>query len=139
MVPMINRKIICIVLILLFGLSLSVSGAWGEITCDKEQCKHDAMKGTQYYKAEMNFKPMGCCAETQNDPCELEGNRPHVIQDCAVSMTRVHKDGLSDAVATGSGFIPDKLAQRLFGRHPNTGMTHVLSLPIYIKNGSLIC
>ena len=138
MVLMTHRKFICIVLTLVFGLSLFASGALGRVTCDKEQCRHDAMKGIEYHKAEMNFGPVGCCAETQIDPCELEGVQPRVIQDYAVSMTRVHKDGPSDAMVSGSGFMFDNFALSVVGPLHNIG-TKVPSSPIYIKNVSLIC
>ena len=135
---MTHRKFICIVLTLVFGLSLFASGALGWITCDKEQCKHDAMKGIEYHTAEMNFEPMSCCAETQIDPCELKGGQSRVIQDYAVSMSRVHKDGPSDAMVSGSGFMSDNLAFNVAGPLHNI-RTKVPSSPIYIKNVSLIC
>ena len=139
MLHMTHRKIICVVLALFFGLSLSASGALGQVACEREQCKHDTMKGVVEHKTEMNFEPMGCCAERQIDPCDLEGGQPRIILDYAVSMARVHKDGPSPVMATGSRVLSDKLAQGVFGPHPDTGTTHVPSSPIYIRNGSLIC
>ena len=138
MVPMTHRKFISIVLILFFGLSLSASGALGRVACDREQCKHDAMKGIANHKADMNFEPMSCCAETQNDPCELERGQPRIVQDGAVSMARVYQDGPSVVLVIGSNVLSDNLTQRVFGPHPNDG-THFPSSPIYLRNVTLIC
>ena len=138
MVPMTHRKIICIALVLIFGLTLSASGALGRVACDKAQCRHHTMKGPVYKKTDLNFVSMGCCAESQKDPCELEGSPPHVIHDCALSAVRVYKDGPSDVIAIGSNVMSDNLDFGVFGPHLKAG-THVLLSPIYIRNVTLIC
>ena len=138
MVPMTYRKIICIGLVLIFGLTLSASGALGRVTCDKAQCRHHTMKGPGTKKTNLNFVSMGCCAESQKNPCELEGSTPHVIHDYALSGARVHKDGPTDVIAIGSNVLSDSLASGVFGPHLKDG-TPVSSSPIYIRNVTLIC
>lgn len=140
MTHMTNRKIICIVLALVFGLSLSASGASGRIPCDKGLCRHHTMKGLEYKKDNVNFVPMGCCTEAQKekDPCEFEGSQPLVIQDYALSTARLHKDAPSDALVIGSNVMSNSLTLGVFGPHPKAG-SKVLSSSIYIRNVTLIC
>jgi hypothetical protein len=135
---MTHRKIICIFLALFFGLTLFASGASGRATCDKALCRHHTMKGPEYKNTDLNFVSMGCCAESQKDPCEIEGSPPHWIHDYALSAVRVHKDGPSGVMAMGSSDMSVNLAFGVFGPHPKGG-THVLSSPIYLRNVTLIC
>jgi hypothetical protein len=138
MVPMTHRKIICIALVLIFGLTLSASGALGRVACDKALCRHHTIKGPENKKTDLNFVSMGCCGESQKDPCKLERSTPHMILDYALSGARVHKDGLSDVITIGSNVNSENLLFGIFDPHLKDG-THIPSTPIYIRNVNLIC
>ena len=137
-VLMANRKIICIVLALVFGLTLFASGALGQVACDKGQCRHHPMKIPGFMKTGLNFVSKGCCAESQKEPCELEGSPHHVIHDIAFSGIRVQKASPLNIVVMGSNVMSDNLAFGVFGPHLKDGLNVPLP-PIYMRNLNLIC
>ena len=134
---MANQKIICIILTLIFGLSLFASGALGRVTCDKEQCKHHTMKSLQYQKAKINFVPMGCCARTQKDPCDLEGGQAVVLHDWAHSMVRANYGDPSAVFVIHSDHASEDHSLTTLRPHPQTAAI-ARSAPIYIQNLSLL-
>jgi hypothetical protein len=134
-----NKKIICIILALIFGLSLFASGAFARGVCEKGHCKHHSMEGALLNAiANSTLKGAGCCAESQRDPCDLESGQALELHDCALSMTWVPRDGPSEAIVIGSDFMSDNFTFRVFGPHLKAG-TKVLSSSIYIRNVSLLC
>ncbi len=133
-----NKKIICLILVLIFGLSLFASGALARVVCDKEHCKHHSMKGTQLNAiANSTLEGAGCCAGTKRDPCDLERGQALELHDCALSIARADNGDSSDALVMGSHRVPTSLFYRTFGPHP-LSPTIARSAPIYIQNASLI-
>jgi hypothetical protein len=133
-----NKKIICIILVLIFGLSLFASGAFARVACDKEHCKHHSMNGTQLNAvANSTLEAAGCCAGVKKDPCDLEKGQALVLHDCALSIARADNGDSSDVIVIKSDHIPANLSYRTFGPHP-LSPTIARSAPIYIQNASLI-
>ncbi len=133
-----NKKIICIILALIFGLSLFASGAFARVVCDKEHCKHHSMKGTQLNAiANSTLEGVGCCAGTKRNPCDLERGQALELHDCALSIARADNGDHSDVIFIKSDHVLENLSFRTFGPHPHS-QTTARSAPIYIKNASLI-
>jgi hypothetical protein len=135
---MANKKIICIILTLIFGLSLFASGAFARVVCDKEHCKHHSMKGTQLNAvANSTLEAAGCCAGTKTDPCDLEKGQALELHDCTLSMARADNSDHSDVIVFKSDHVPENLSFRNFGPHLGISVT-ARSAPLYIQNASLI-
>ncbi len=133
-----NKKIICIILALIFGLSLFASGAFARGVCEKGHCKHHSMKGMQLNEvANSTLEAAGCCAGAKTDPCDLEKGQALELHDCALSIARADNGDSSDALVMGSHRVPTNLSYRTFGPHP-LSPTMARSAPIYIQNASLI-
>ena len=137
MAQMANRKILCIVIVLTFSMSLFASGAFARANCDMEHCKHHSMTGLQYAHAKVNVSSMGCCAGTQSDPCDLEKSQIPKINDCTLSLARVDNVDPSNFIAIKSDHAPEDLSLKVFGPNQHTA-TASRSAPIYIQNASLI-
>jgi len=139
MMYMENKKIICVILALIFGLSLFASGVFARVVCDKEHCKHHSMIGTQLNAtANSTFEGAGCCTGTKRDPCDLERGQTLELHDCALSIARANNGDPSDASVIDSIHAPEALSLMASGPYPKN-RTKVLSSPIYIMNVSLIC
>ena len=133
-----NKKIICIILVLIFGLSLFASGAFARVVCDKEHCKHHSMNGTQLNAvANSTLEAAGCCAGTKMDPCNLERGQVLELHDCALSIARADNGDSSDVIVIKSDHIPANLSYRTFRPHLESSAT-TRSAPLYIQNASLI-
>ncbi len=138
MAHMANRKIICVILALIFGLSLFTTGAFARLICDKGQCKHHTMKGSQLTaRANTTLEGAGCCAGSQRDPCDLKKGQALELHDCTLSLARAENGDPSDVIAIKSDSVPEDLSLMAFGPHPLSVIT-ARSAPIYIKNSSLI-
>jgi hypothetical protein len=134
-----TRKIICIILALMFGLSLFASGAFARVTCDKERCKHHNMNGSQLTAwANSTLEGAGCCAGAQREPCDLEKGQALELHDCTLSLTRADNSDPSDAYVIDSNHVPEALSLMASGPHLKDN-TKVQSSPIYLRNVSLIC
>ena len=135
---MATRKIICIILALIFGLSLFASGAFARVICDREHCKHHSVTVTQLNSiANSTLEGVGCCAGTKRDPCDLERGQALELHDCTLSLARAENGDPSDVIAINSDSAPEDLSLMAFGPHPLSAIT-ARSEPIYIKNSSLI-
>ena len=133
-----NKKIICIILALIFGLSIFASGAFARVACDKAHCKHHSMKGMQLNAtANSTLEGADCCAGTKRDPCDFERGQALELHDCALSIARVNIGDYSDFIVIGPDHVPSNLSFKTFGPHPHSPTT-ARSAPIYIKNASLI-
>jgi len=134
-----NKKIICIILALIFSLSLFASGAFARVVCDKEHCKHHSMKGTQLNAiANPALEGTDCCTGSQKDPCDLEKGQALELHDCALSIARADNSDPSDASVIDSNHVLEALSLIASGPHLKDS-TKFLSSPIYIMNVSLIC
>ena len=135
---MTNRKIICIVLALIFGLSLFASGAFARVACDKAHCKHHNMKGMQLNAiANSTLEGADCCAGTKRDACDFERGQALELHDCALFIARVNIRDYSDFRVIGPDHVPSNLSFKTFVPHPRSPTT-ARSAPIYIKNAPLI-
>lgn len=139
MAHMTRRKIICIILALIFSLSLFASGAFARVGCDEKHCKHQGMQGSQMKAmAHSTLERPDCCTGSQKDPCNLEKGQGLELHDCAFSQARTHKDGPSVLIVMRASLMFQNVTFGVFEAHPKAGTT-VPSSSLYIKNASLIC
>jgi hypothetical protein len=133
-----TKKVSCIFMVLIFGLSLFASGAFARAVCDKEHCKHHNLEGSQTtVKANSALKGVDCCTGSQNGPCDLEKGQALELHDCTLSFARADKVDPSDVIVIKTNYVSDGFSFRTFGPLSRSGVT-TKSTPIYIQNASLI-
>jgi hypothetical protein len=139
MVHMATRKIACIILALMFGLSLFASGAFARVTCDGERCKHHVMNRAQLTaRANLTLEDRDCCTGSQNEPCDLQSGRALELHDCTLSFARADKSDPSDVYIIGSDQVPEAFSLMASGTLLKDRPV-VPSSPIYLRKVSLIC
>jgi hypothetical protein len=133
-----TKKVFCIFMVLIFSLSLFASGAFARAVCDREQCKHHRLEGSQTtVKDSSALEGTDCCTGSQNDPCDLEKGKALELHDCTLSFARADKVDPSDVIVIKTDYVSDGFSFRTFGPLSRSGVT-TKSTPIFIQNTSLI-
>lgn len=134
-----SRKIICIILALILGLSLFASGAFARASCNEGHCKHLNMNRSQMTAmANIAFEGPPCCAGVQEGPCDFVKAQSSERYNGTISPIRVNRENPSHLYVTGSNPMPEVLSVMASGPRPKD-RPEILSSPIYLRHGSLIC
>ena len=133
-----TRKFICIVVVLVLGLSLFSTAVGASASCDKEECKHHTMPlGHHAAAPEMGLVAENCCSEPQADPCDLNKDQSSIAQECAVRVSRAGTTFTAGAVPVFNISLETPSLKGLGPKHHFDSNARII--PIYLQNLSIIC
>ena len=132
------RKFTCIVIVLVFGLSLFTTAVGASASCDMERCKHHTMPGLQHASASgMGLVDKNCCPEPQSDPCDLSKAQNPVLHECVIRVSRAGSLYTAGVVLV---FNISLETPTLKGVSPKSHLeSKARIIPVYLQNLSIIC